>query len=215
MRSFAWYVADGVLHGPTMKTSRQGLAIQSWLAYHRPLRAGDELSYEFYYEPGKKVVYPSLGRIAFVLDPTGVRLHWITDIPHMSIAGLDPDNSVEMQGANPEPGHVPLKQKAWNQVTVKMDAGFAVLLVNGSQVYQHAVSEHDNRMFGFFRYRNKTAAEVRQVVLKGAWPKELTSEQLADPVSCRLTTNSDEECRSRDAMVDERWFELFKTRGAD
>ena len=43
---------------------------------------------EFYYEPGATMVYPSVGRLAFLIEPSDVQLHWITDIPHMAVAGL-------------------------------------------------------------------------------------------------------------------------------
>ena len=89
-----WYATDGVLYGSSTKSSNRNLAIQSWLAYHRPLRSGDTLSYEFFYQPDEKMVYPSLGRMALQLEPDNVRLHWITEVPHMSLGGLSADNAV-------------------------------------------------------------------------------------------------------------------------
>jgi len=37
------------------------------------------IEYEFYYEPGKTLVHPALDRLTFLLDPAGVRVHWLTD----------------------------------------------------------------------------------------------------------------------------------------
>lgn len=206
MRRYAWYAADGVLHGPAMKTSNPKLAIQSWLAYHRPLQAGDELSYEFYYQPDEAMVYPSLGRTAFILDPAGVHLHWITDIPHMAIAGLAPDNAVTFSKAGDEPAGLSLQPDSWNQVSLRMDADGATLLLNGKSVCRHAIAPHGNWMFGFFRYRNRTAAEVRRITLVGHWPAALTSEQLNNPTARRVPARSKKTRRCQQALVDDTWF---------
>ena len=46
-------------------------ADQSRLYYHRPLRDGDVITYEFLYEPGQVMVHPALDRLAFLLEPGG------------------------------------------------------------------------------------------------------------------------------------------------
>ena len=39
------------------------------------------MTYEFFYTPDGDAVmtHPALGRLAFLLQPEGVRVHWITD----------------------------------------------------------------------------------------------------------------------------------------
>ena len=49
---------------------------------------GETLRYEFFYEPGKSHGYPSLGRLAFVLEPDGVRLRWLSERPTEDWTGL-------------------------------------------------------------------------------------------------------------------------------
>jgi hypothetical protein len=61
------------------------------LRYHRPLLEDGEIRYEFYYEPGESMTHPALGRLAFLLAPDGVSLHWLTDAQH-DRTGLPPDN---------------------------------------------------------------------------------------------------------------------------
>ena len=75
---YDWQAKDGEILG--RKLERAGdKPVPSKLAYFRPLRPGETLRYEFFHEPGKTHVHPSLGRLAFLLEPDGVKLHWLTD----------------------------------------------------------------------------------------------------------------------------------------
>ena len=58
-------------------------------------------------------------------------------------------------------------------MTVHMADDAATFVLNGTEVYEHRLAPTDNRMFGLFRYKNRTAAEVRNIVLTGNWPAEL------------------------------------------
>ena len=53
-------------------------ADQSRLYFFRPLRDGYVVSYEFLYEPGSVIVHPSIDRLGFLLEPEGVKVHWMT-----------------------------------------------------------------------------------------------------------------------------------------
>ncbi len=201
----AWYAVDGVLHGPRMKIADRTRAIQSWLAYHRPLQPGDRLSYEFYYQPGEKTVYPSLGRIALLLEPNGVKLHWITEIPHMAIGGLASDNTAvptaQQRGAKPPP----LRPNQWNQVAIEMTDAGAIILLNGQRIYQHPMAPADNHVFGFFRYANRSTAEVRAITLRGDWPRQLSREQLTHPFVRRTDNRQADDQSVRAALTDPSW----------
>src|SRR5690606_13709900 len=48
------------------------------IQYLRPLCDQEQIDLEFYYEPGKFSLAPSLGRIALLLDEKEVGLHWVT-----------------------------------------------------------------------------------------------------------------------------------------
>ena len=41
------------------------------------------------------MAHPALGRPAFLLEPGGIRLHWMTDRADQEWSGLNPDNAVE------------------------------------------------------------------------------------------------------------------------
>ncbi|MGC1272146.1 MAG: DUF1581 domain-containing protein, partial [Planctomycetaceae bacterium] len=62
-----WNVTGGVLTARTPPTSRQFQ--QSWIYYHRPLWDDESIEYEFFHDGGHGVAHPSLGRLAFLLEP--------------------------------------------------------------------------------------------------------------------------------------------------
>jgi hypothetical protein len=202
-QNYIWHAADGVLHGLCTKSPNRNLVIQSWLAYHRPLRTGDVLTYEFFFEPDEKLVHPAFGRTAILLEPDAVRLHWITDVPHMALGGLSADNAVTIAQAQRGPRPLPLKSNAWNTMSIQMADNTATLVLNGTEIYVHDLSDTDQRMFGLFRYKNRTAAEVRRMTLRGNWPENLSAEQMDHPTARAAGTASAENQRSREALVEQ------------
>jgi hypothetical protein len=67
------------------RTARIGSNQESLLQYHRPMLEDGTISYEFYYEPGKAAVHPTLDRLSLLLEEDGVQVHWLTDAqPHRS-----------------------------------------------------------------------------------------------------------------------------------
>ena len=202
-----WSVSKGELIGKSMGAVASKITSQSWLAYHRMLQAGDELSYEFYYEPGKTIVWPSLGRIAFLVEPTGVRLHWITDVPHMAVGGLTPDNGVIDPRSSVEKLPVPLRRDAWNAMVVTLNDGAARFSLNGTHIYEHPLSRTDSRLFGFFHYRSHGQARVRSVLLRGNWPTTFSPEELSHPVARRDGSSVPPAAqRGLEALLDEPWI---------
>ncbi len=205
----AWSTADGVLHGrSTGSSSRPGFFSQSWLTYHRPVRSGESVSYEFFYKPGEKIVYPTLGRMAVMTEPGGVRLHWMTDVPHVALGGLRPDNAAELAEEQRGPRPLPLKPNAWNAMSMRMAGDRATFRLNGVEVYERRLAPADSRMFGLFHYRSHTAVEVRSIVLKGNWPESLSSGQRNDLAARPADKEGTENERGRKALVDDSWFIL-------
>lgn len=205
-QGLAWFAEEGVLHGPPLKGARRDTAIQSWLTYHRPLEDGDRISYEFFYEPEAQLVYPTLGRVAMLHDPEGIRLHWITDVPHMAIGGLGPDNVATVERTSTITTPPPLKPQAWNMVTLDVAQNAATLRLNGVVVYRHPLAPTANRTFGLFRYKNRTAAQVRRITLAGNWPESLPAEQAADLTAHRTElTESAENQAARRALIPDAW----------
>jgi len=76
-RDSDWSFQDGVITGRRTGTAWPRGHAQASLPMIRALRAGESLSYQFYHVPGAVSVHPALGRLAFLLEPAGVRLHWM------------------------------------------------------------------------------------------------------------------------------------------
>ena len=64
-----------------------------------------EIDYEFFHEPGKAMVHPALGRLAFLIEPDGVKVHRITDAQHdrTGLTPTTPPSSPTAAGGPPRP----------------------------------------------------------------------------------------------------------------
>src|SRR5205823_14941842 len=107
--------------------------------YQRPLVEDGAIDYEFCYEPGKAHVYPLLDRLAFLLEPDGVKLHWLTDGPHDK--SLMPfDNATEEPACRRGPSRLPLVPKAWNKVRLAVAGDVVKVALNGADVYERRLA---------------------------------------------------------------------------
>ncbi|HJT31031.1 MAG TPA: DUF1583 domain-containing protein, partial [Pirellulales bacterium] len=177
---FDWQAKGGVLHGRRNQAVGAAEVAQSRLYYLRPLRDGDTLRYEFFYEPDAVMVYPALGRLAFLVEPDGVRLHWITD-GEDDATGLPADNAaVEADHAVQKP---PLKPGDWNTMELRLADDRLLLALNGAEIYRRSIEESNDRLFSFFHYKDRTAVQVRGAVLTGDWPQKLSDEEMANLLS--------------------------------
>jgi tetratricopeptide (TPR) repeat protein len=183
---YDWIARDGVLYSQRSTASPGGSNAQSWLYYYRPLRPADAVTYEFYYAPDADaaMTHPTLDRLAFLLQPEGVRVHWITDGPD-DCTGLKPENTADEPANRRGPARLPLKPGAWNSARVAVDGNAAVVILNGTEVYRRVLEPENSRQFGFFHFRGQSRAQVRAVSLTGDWPKALTPATLATLVSRR------------------------------
>jgi Tol biopolymer transport system component len=173
-----WHTDEGVLHGAKRDANSTGES-QSRLYYVRPLLNGESVSYEFQYEPDRFEVHPTLGRLAFLVEPNGVRLHWLTD-GDREWTGLAEDNAVVEPFNRRGPRELPLKPGDRNRATLAMADGKATLSLNGKQVYQRAIESENDRRFGFYHDRHQSAVRVRNVVMQGDWPEHLPDDLLTD-----------------------------------
>ncbi len=155
-----------------LRTDSAGMKLESVLRYNRPLLEDGEIDYEFYYEPGKTMVHPAVDRLAFLLEPDGVKIHWLTDA-QFDRSGLKPDNTA----AEPEnargPASLPLKPKGWNRLTLSLAGDRVTLRLNQVEVYSRLLESTNQRIFGFFHYGDETSVRVRNVVYSGRWPRKL------------------------------------------
>ncbi len=165
---YDWQAKAGEIIGRKWERNSEK-PVPSSLAYFRPLWPGETLRYEFFYEPGKTHVHPSLGRLAFLLEPDGVKLHWMTE--NEDWTGLAVDNIAD-EPAGKKSDKLPLKVGDWNALTLTTTADGVKVELNGAVVYEGKLPDDLERLFGLFHYRDKTAVRVRNVVLTGPWAKE-------------------------------------------
>lgn len=172
-----WRVLDGILHGRMAEPVEAGKVAQSHLTYMRPLLEGESVSYEFFHEDGRTTVHPTLGRLTFLIEAGGVRMHWLTDNDN-EWTGLAADNAIVEPLNRRGPRSLAIKPAAWNKVTMKLTEGKISLSLNDVEICQRPVEDISNRHIGFYHDRNKSAVQIRNVVLSGNWPKQLSVEQL-------------------------------------
>ena len=145
---------------------------ESALFYHRPMLEDGAIEYEFFYVPEKTQVHPMLDRLTFLLEPEGVKLHWLTDgVSEKGKATFD--NTTEEPSCRRGPSHLALEPKAWNRVRVAIAGDVVKIALNGVEVYERPIEPTNQRTFGLFHYTDRTEARVRRVNFAGAWPKKL------------------------------------------
>jgi tetratricopeptide (TPR) repeat protein len=168
---YEWQAKNGEILGqkvdqPTAKP------VPSLLAYFRPLQKGETIRYEFFHEAGKTHVHPCIGQVAFLLEPDGVVLHWMTGADDWT--GVAADNRVEDPAVR-RGGKPPLKSGEWNAIAITNAAGSVKIDLNGAAICEMPLPADAPRTFGLFHDRGRTAARVRNVVLTGSWSKEANS----------------------------------------
>ncbi|HSQ55917.1 MAG TPA: DUF1583 domain-containing protein, partial [Gemmata sp.] len=167
---YDWEAKNGEILGRKI-AGAAGHAIPSLLAYFRPLHAGETLRYEFFHEPGKTHVHPALGRLAFLLEPDGVKLRWLMAGDTAEWTGLRADNRAD-DPAGKKSDKLPFKVGDWNALALSTTDNGVKIELNGTLVYEGKLPRELERQFGLFHYRDESAVRVRNVVLTGAWPKE-------------------------------------------
>ena len=174
----AWLKSDSEIVGkkfvPTPGRKRQSL-----LRYHRPLREDSVLNYDFFYVPNQTHVHPALGRMSFLIDPDGVKVHWLTDA-QWDRSSLGPDNVVADKSHQIGTGSLPLKTDDWNHLEMTVIGDTVKLKLNSVAVYESPVGLTNQRQFGFFHYADETDVRVKEVVYRGDWPKTLPSLRLQE-----------------------------------
>jgi len=156
---------------------------ESLLRYFRPMAEDGEIEYEFYYVPGQLQAHPALDRLAFLLLPDGVRIHWITDGP-FDRTGLASDNDTVEPACRCGPAQLPLKTDDWNRVRLAVNGDMVRLMLNDELIYERHLAATNQRTFGLFHFADWSTLLVRRVVWRGNWPRELPSlagQELATP----------------------------------
>ena len=147
---------------------------ESLLQYHRPMLEDGQIEYEFFYEPGKLLVHPSLDRLTFLLQPDGVNIHWLTDAQH-DRTGLRPDNVQSEPASRRGPPQLPLHAGQWNRMKLALAGDRLTLTLNEQEIYQRDLEPTNQRFFGLFHYADETEARVRRITYRGVWPRGIPS----------------------------------------
>lgn len=148
-----------------------GTGAERMLRYIWPLVWNCDVSYEFYYEAGKAIVHPSLGRRAFLIDHGAVRMHDTTNGVWEN-SGLDPHHQAA-PGRHAGVESFPLKSGEWNRMKVQVNGDAFRLRLNDVLIHESEIAATNDRSFGLFYYCDQTEARIRNIVLKGDWPKSV------------------------------------------
>jgi hypothetical protein len=150
----------------------QGEVCERLLQFHRPMLEDGTIEYEFLYVPGESLVHPALDRRVWILDPTGVGIHWVTD-GRFERNGLDPGNLTHETEIRRGPPALPLRSGEWNRLRLELKGDGVELSLNGVPVCRDALENTNQRTFGVFYWSDRTEAQIRNVVWRGDWPREL------------------------------------------
>ncbi len=174
----SWFAKDGVIVG-TQKSDDASPA-PSLLQFARPLGDGESLTYEYFYDPGRFDASPAIGSLAFVFDPKGLKLHWISELDEGDWTGLSAENIVD--DPKGKSGPLSLKSGEWNKVELSLKNGVVHIGINGKPAGEVSLEGVGiwRSQFGLYHDRTRTSAKVRNVVLSGHWPKELSNDRLRD-----------------------------------
>lgn len=185
-----WRFQDGVLESvnreaTSKKAAKPGKPIkrdkyvrprrEGLVQYLRPLCAGEQISLEFYHEPGKYSLAPALGRIALLLSDGKVSLHWITADPAGTTTGIDETNRIVDEQAE-QPGPISLKENDWNQLSLRLEDNVAILSINGQMAYRRVWEPEAGRAFGLFHDPTQFHVRARSIQLSGDWPEKLPTD---------------------------------------
>ena len=164
---------------------------ESLLQYFRPLIEDGSVEYEFYYQPGRVLAHAALDRQAFLLEPDGIRVHSISNEAYgraTSAPGQFDHSSRQDSGRSPSLP-LPLKSRQWNRLRLAIVGNQLTITLNESVVFEGHVEPSCSRHFGLFHFNDQTELRVRDVTMRGDWPRTLppVSEQvLADRGGVRL-----------------------------
>ncbi|MGC1276478.1 MAG: DUF1583 domain-containing protein, partial [Planctomycetaceae bacterium] len=170
-------VGDGVHWqkvGEEIRASKRssGTTSEETLVYHRPMLEDGEIEYEFFYKPGETLVHPALDRLVFLLDPAGVKVHWMTD-GKFDRTGVAERNESDESEHRIGPKELPLKPDAWNALKLSLEGDVATVTLNGEAVCKRPLEATNQRAFGLFHYADKTNCRIRNIRWRGDWPKVL------------------------------------------
>ncbi|MCG6155909.1 DUF1583 domain-containing protein [Rubinisphaera margarita] len=177
-----WSIENGEL---TARVDEGTPVRQSLLHHMRPLLEGERVRYQFFHDKEDVdkedvdkedvSVHPALGRLALLIEPTGVRIHWITD-GAFDWTGLTPDNATMEPLNRRGPRPLPLKENDWNDVSLAVVKEKLELELNGTLIYTRPIDFTGMKHFGLYRTSHSSAPRIKDIVLSGDWPEQIPAE---------------------------------------
>ncbi|WP_235908980.1 DUF1583 domain-containing protein [Roseiconus nitratireducens] len=171
-----WSIQSGELVGRKQATD-EAAESPGLLRYQRPLLDGESFRYEFLAEGDASLVHPAVGRLAFLLEPTGIRVRWITT-GDTEWTGLEPENAALEPLNRRGPRPLPLQDGQWNTVDVQRGDGKVRILLNDELVYERPLDTEVPTQAGLYRPARNGTTRVRNATLSGDWPETVPTELL-------------------------------------
>lgn len=166
--------SGGIVSTPPLTDLENAVHQERLTYYHRPMFEDGTIEYEFQYKKQRRHTHPALGRTVFLLQPDGVAVHEVTNGP-FDRSALAPDNILIEPQHRRGPERLPLRADDSNQLRMTVSGDTIDLYLNDVHVFQRPIEPDNQRQFGLFHYADRSQVDVRNVVWRGHWPKELPS----------------------------------------
>ncbi|TWU06369.1 DUF1583 domain-containing protein [Stieleria varia] len=181
-KSLRWRAVDGELQSRTLEEG-YNQAVASHVHYQRPLLDGESLTYEFWYDPEKMEVHPTIGRVAMMVRPSGIQLRWLSQsnsLESRAHPGDSADPTAREREFDPDEklidGNLTLHPGDWNTVRLTAKGEQVVITINDQAAARVAMAL-DKRP-GLLCEKERQC-RVRKITLSGDWPETLPDNLLS------------------------------------
>jgi hypothetical protein len=159
-----WRTDEARLTG-TFRSESAGTWRPNLLQFMAPLPPRGRISWAFRYEPGRKLVHPTVGSVVLLLEP-GIGIS-AGELPRI----LDTNTELSQSALHAarqrlQDSRCELSTDAWQQATLEIDGANLLLQLNGTPAAQLLLRNPQNRRFGFFHWSDQTAAEINSLQLE-------------------------------------------------
>lgn len=157
-RRIPWYIDSEALKN-LADTTRAINSPQRHIHRVLPMADGQSVKYRFFYRSGDVEVHPTIGRIAMLLRPDGVKLRWLLAVGSRECYQMDVDHEITAPNLIGL-GLPDLREDQWNDVSLTRSGRSVTLTINEQPIVEVQCS--DDMRFGLTTLRGGTA-KVRDV----------------------------------------------------